>query len=674
MSLNNLGYVRVAACAPEVIIGDPEANADRMIAELKKFARDQVALVLFPELGLTGYTCEDLFFTQGLHKACERALTRLLAATKNITAVIGLPWQTTDGRLLNCALVASNGRVCGVVPKLTQPNYGEFYELRWFTGGGDVSETVNHNTLGTFQIDHRQLFDLGSGGSNARFAIEICEDLWTPQPPGAAHALAGADFILNPSASNELIGKADYRRDLVRMTSAQRLCAYLYASSGPTESTKDVVFGGHLLAAENGQQIAESARFELAGSRIVTEFDAQRLRHERMQNISFAQAPRTTGYRIVHCDTVIKPLKSLYRTYDKHPFVPDSAPQNSAEFDARATEIMSIQATGLARRMASAHINHLVLGLSGGLDSTQAFLVALDALSILGLDVSHLHAFTLPGPGTSKLTKGSAHKMCEVTGVSLEEISINKAVAGHLKDLGHPADAQDVVFENAQARERTQILFNQANKLSALVVGTGDLSELALGWCTFNADHMANYNVNAGVPKTMMSYLVRWYADHRANKELAKVLLRVLDTPISPELLPPAAGKITQSTETIIGPYELHDFFLYHFMRNGFEPEKIFVLAVNSFSGHYTAGVIKKVLHTFFRRFFTQQFKRTTLPPGPKIGSVSLSPRGDWRMPDEADVSAILKTIDALKVTKSAGRSTAAQKKLPKKTVKRKRS
>ena len=670
MSLNNLGYVRVAACAPEVVIGDPEANTDHMITALRKAARDQVALVLFPELSLTGYTCEDLFFTQGLHTACESALARLVAATKNITAVIGLPWQTTDGRLLNCALVASNGKVCGVVPKLTQPNYGEFYELRWFTGGGDVSETVHHKTLGTFLIDHRQLFDLG----NARFAIEICEDLWTPQPPGAAHALAGADFILNPSASNELIGKADYRRDLVRMTSAQRLCAYLYASSGPTESTKDVVFGGHLLAAENGQLIAESARFELAGSTIVTEFDAERLRHERMQNISFGQAPRSGGYQTVNCAATIKTLKNLRRTYDKHPFVPDDAPQNSKEFDARAREIMAIQATGLARRMRSAHIDHLVLGLSGGLDSTQAFLVALDALEQLDLDVSHLHAFTLPGPGTSKLTKGSAHKMCEVTGVPLEEISINKAVTGHLKDLEHPVDARDVVFENAQARERTQILFNQANKLSALVVGTGDLSELALGWCTFNADHMANYNVNAGVPKTMMSYLVRWYADHRADKPLATVLLRVLNTPISPELLPPAAGKITQSTETIIGPYELHDFFLYHFMRNGFEPEKIFLLALDSFAGHYTPTVIKKVLHTFFRRFFTQQFKRTTLPPGPKVGSVSLSPRGDWRMPDEADVSAILKRIDALKVAKGSARSTAAPKKLPKKTVKRKRS
>lgn len=664
MTFNTLGYLRVAASAPQVVIGDPMANADLMIAELRRLAREQVALVLFPELSLTGYTCEDLFFTQALHTDCAAALTKLVAATKNITAVIGLPWQTTSGKLLNCALVASNGRVCGIVPKLTQPNYGEFYEMRWFTSGADVCEDVVHATLGNFRIDHRQIFEL----DNTRFAVEICEDLWTPQPPGAAHALAGAELILNPSASNELIGKADYRRELVRMTSAQRLCSYLYASSGPTESTKDIVFGGHLIAAEDGQLLTEGERFLLEGCSIVTEFDAQRLRHERMQNISFGSATRPADYQTVRCEAQPKPLKNLKRTYVAHPFVPN----DGAEFDARAREIMAIQATGLARRMRSAHIEHLVLGLSGGLDSTQAFLVALDALTKLGLPHNHLHAFTLPGPGTSKLTKGSAHQLCEATNVPLEEISINAAVTQHLKDLSHPASARDVVFENAQARERTQILFNQANRLSALVVGTGDLSELALGWCTFNADHMANYNVNAGVPKTMMSYLVRWYAEHRASAELAPVLLRVLDTPISPELLPPAEGKITQSTETIIGPYELHDFFLYHFMRNGFEPEKIFLLALDSFAGSYNAKTIKTVLHTFFRRFFTQQFKRTTLPPGPKVGSVSLSPRGDWRMPDEASVTGLLTRIDAIRAPSATKPKNSSKKKTQTKSTKKK--
>ena len=642
MNFSDFGYVRVAACAPEVHIGDPQANAANIVAELKALARDQVSLALFPELSLTGYTCEDLFFSQALHTECATAIATVVAATKNITAVIGVPWQTRCGKLLNCALVASKGRVCGIVPKLMQPNYAEFYEMRWFSSGAGVSEQVNHPELGEFLVDHRQLFDLG----NARFAIEICEDLWTVEPPGAAHALAGAEIILNPSASTDLIGKSDYRRDLVRMTSAQRLCGYLYSSSGPTESTKDVVFGGHLLAAENGQILAESERFNLAKSDLITEFDAERLRHDRMQNISFANAPRPAGYHTANCAAPQKALKNLKRQYTAHPFVPD----DGAEFDARAREIMSIQATGLARRMHSANIDHLVIGLSGGLDSTQAFLVALDALKQLSLTTKHLHAFTLPGPGTSGHTRDSAHLLCKLTRVPLEEISIAAAVNQHLADLKHPDDARDVVFENAQARERTQILFNQANKLNALVVGTGDLSELALGWCTFNADHMANYNVNAGVPKTMMAYLVRWYAEHRASKKLGDVLLRVLDTPISPELLPPADGKISQSTETIIGPYELHDFFLYHFMRNGFEPEKIFALASTSFAGEYSPRQIKTVLHTFFRRFYTQQFKRTTLPPGPKVGSVSLSPRGDWRMPDEASVNRILARIKAIRL------------------------
>ena len=666
MKLNDLGYIRVAACAPEVVIGDPLANADHIVTQLRALASQQVALALFPELSLTNYTCEDLFFSQALHTDCAQAIEQVVAATKGITAVVGVPWQTRDGRLLNCALVASNGKVCGLVPKLMQPNYGEFYEMRWFTSGADVSERVTHRILGDFLIDHRQLFDLGQ----ARFAIEICEDLWTVQPPGAAHALAGAELILNPSASNELIGKSDYRRDLVRMTSAQRLCGYLYCSSGPTESTKDIVFGGHLLAAENGQVIAEADRFQLAGSQLITEIDAEHLRHERMQNISFANAPRPGNYLTVVCGAAQKTLKQLTRSYPPQPFVPN----DGAEFDARAREIMVIQATGLARRMRSANISHLVLGLSGGLDSTQAFLVALDALELLQLPPSHLHAFTLPGPGTSKRTKGSAHQLCEHTDVPLEEISIDAAVKQHLQDLNHPASARDNVFENAQARERTQILFNQANKLSALVVGTGDLSELALGWCTFNADHMANYNVNAGVPKTMMSYLVRWYAEHRSSAALGKVLLRVLDTPISPELLPTADGKITQSTEAIIGPYELHDFFLYHFMRNGFEPEKIFLLALDSFAKTYSGKQIKEVLHTFFRRFYTQQFKRTTLPPGPKVGSVSLSPRGDWRMPDEASVVRILAQIKAITVPAGKTVATRTRSAKPARSSKTKRS
>ena len=655
MTLTAFGYLRAAAVAPEVALADPAANAERAAVELKRLARQQVSLVLFPELSLTGYTCEDLFFSQAMHTDLPAALGQVAAATRNLAAVVGLPWLTDDGRLLNCAAVLAGGRLRGIVPKSTPPNYSEFYERRWFTSGADVALDVEHPALGAFRIDRRQLFDV----DGVAFALEICEDLWTVAPPGAAHALAGADLILNPSASNDLIGKAEYRRDLVRMTSAARLCGYLYASSGPTESTKDVVFGGHLLAAENGQLIAESERFALDGSVLVTEFDAERLRHDRMQNISFAAAARPHGYRRIDCGVTRKPLKQLNRRYRPHPFVPD----DGAEFNARAQEIMAIQSTGLARRMRSASIDHLVLGLSGGLDSTQAFLVALDTLDKLGLGHDHLHAFTLPGPGTSTHTRDSAHQLCAHTGVDLNEIRIDAAVAQHLDDLGHPGDARDVVFENAQARERSQILFNQANRLRALVVGTGDLSELALGWCTFNADHMANYNVNAGVPKTMMSYLVRWYAEHRAGSDLAAVLLRVLDTPISPELLPPADGQIAQSTEQIIGPYELHDFFLFHYVRHGFEPEKIFHIARDSFGNAYSPKVLKGWLRVFFQRFFSQQFKRTTLPPGPKVGTVSLSPRGDWRMPDEASARALLERIDAIALPAArSGKRSGAKK------------
>ncbi|MEM7220468.1 MAG: NAD(+) synthase [Pseudomonadota bacterium] len=653
MNANDFGYVRAAAVAPALALGEPQENARVLAANLRRLARERVAIALYPELCLTGYTCEDLFLSQGLLTEIDLALEIVAKATQGIVAVVGLPWRMADGRLLNAAAVVANGQIIGVVPKSTQPNYGEFYELRWFVSGAEVDEVIAHPKLGTFRICRDQLFEVGG----LAFAVEICEDLWTVEPPGARHALAGADLILNPSASNELIGKAAYRRDLVRMTSAQRICGYLYASSGPLESTKDVVFGGHVIAAEDGQPLGEGDRFDFAGSSLTVEFDAQRIRHERAQNISFAGAARPTGYTRIDCGVAQRPLASLSRTLTAHPFVP----ADPEEFAHRAHEIMAIQAAGLARRMLAARCERLVIGLSGGLDSTLAFLVALDALAKLELPAQNLHAFTLPGPGTSSQTLGSAHRLCEAAGLAIAEISIAPAVEQHLKDLDHPQDARDVVFENAQARERTQILFNQANKLGALVVGTGDLSELALGWCTFNADHMASYNVNASVPKTMIAYLVRWYGEHRASEALLGVLEAVLDTPISPELLPPEDGRIAQSTETLIGPYELHDFFLFHFLRSGFEPEKIFFLACASFSNTYKPKTIQGWLAVFFRRFYTQQFKRTTLPPGPKIGSVSLSPRGDWRMPDEASVDRLLERIDGLPV-KSKGSAKSRRK------------
>ncbi len=633
-----LGYCRMAAVSPVLDLAEAEANARTMAEHLARLRDDGVQVAVFPELGLTGYTCEDLFFTAPLLEASRTALSELASACQGIVAVVGLPWQLADGRLLNAAAVLGDGRVLGVVPKSTQPNYGEFYEMRWFVSGADVEQTVDHPTLGRFLVTPRQIFDAGP----FRFGVEICEDLWVPEPPGIRACLAGAEIVLNLSASNEAIAKADYRRDLLRMTSARGLCGYLYASSGPMESTKDIVFGGHVMAAENGLMLAEGARYAFDGAEVVVDFDMERLRHERMSNISFAGAPRPHGYTAVPTPVAASPVHTLLRPVDAHPFVPE----DEHLFDARAQEIFAIQSTGLARRMRAARCDTLVIGLSGGLDSTQAYLVALAALDKLGIDRSHLHAITMPGPGTTEHTRTSAHELGDATGVAVRQISIAAAVEQHLQDLEH--SEHDVVFENAQARERTQILFNYANKHGGIVVGTGDLSELALGWCTFNADHMANYNVNASVPKTMMRYLVRWYAVHRADDALALVLNKVLDTPISPELLPAEEGRITQHTEDIIGPYELHDFFLYHFLRAGAGPARLHALACIAFDGIYPPAVVKKWLAVFFRRFYTQQFKRTTLPPGPKVGTVSLSPRGDWRMPDEAGLAHILQAIEEL--------------------------
>ncbi len=628
----------MAAVSPVLDLAEPLVNA-RIIAEHLARLREQgVQVAVFPELCLTGYTCEDLFFTAPLLEASRKALSELATACQGIVAVVGLPWQLADGRLLNAAAVLGDGRVLGVVPKTTQPNYGEFYEMRWFVSGADVEQTVEHPNLGRFIVTPRQIFDAGA----FRFAVEICEDLWVPEPPGIRACLAGAEFVLNLSASNEAIAKADYRRDLLRMTSARGLCGYLYASSGPMESTKDIVFGGHVMAAENGVMLAEGERYAFDGAEVIVDFDIERLRHERMSNISFASAPRRANYTAVPTPMAVSPVNNLLRPMDAHPFVPE----DEHLFDARAQEIFAIQSTGLARRMRAARCDTLVIGLSGGLDSTQAYLVALAALDKLGIDRSNLHAITMPGPGTTEHTRTSAHELGDATGVAVRQISIAAAVQQHLKDLEH--SEHDVVFENAQARERTQILFNYANKHGGIVVGTGDLSELALGWCTFNADHMANYNVNASVPKTMMRYLVRWYAVHRADDALARVLNKVLDTPISPELLPADEGRITQHTEDIIGPYELHDFFLYHYLRAGAGPAKLYALACLAFEGTYSPAVVKKWLTVFFRRFYTQQFKRTTLPPGPKVGTVSLSPRGDWRMPDEAGLANILQAIEEL--------------------------
>ncbi len=637
VNFQDFGYLRTAAVAPVLTLANPAANAKTIIKHLRDLEKQKVAIALFPELCLTGYSCEDLFFSTSLRQQVVTALNSIAKATSNIIAVVGAPWRTSDDRLLNVAVILAGGQVRGMVPKTAHPNYAEFYERRWFVAADDLDEELTEFNNDA-RISRQQIFQCG----DRQFAVEICEDLWAPSSPGAAHSLAGAELMLNLSASNELVSKADYRRDLVRMTSAQRICGYLYASSGAMESSKDVVFGGHCLAAESGALLGESERFSLGAQQLIVDFDFNKLGHDRLHNNSFMNAPRPGGYRRVALNASKHKLTKLTRHYPAHPFVPSDIEHR----DANASEILNIQATGLARRMLAARTQGLVIGLSGGLDSTLAFLVCLAALDKLNLPLKNLHALTLPGPGTSKKTKTNAHALAEAAGVALKEISIAAAVKQHLSDLEH--QKTDVVFENAQARERTQILFNYANKVGGIVVGTGDLSELALGWCTYNADQMANYNVNASVPKTLVSSLVNWYARERSNPKLAKVLGKVLATPISPELLPLKGGEIAQETEAIIGPYELHDFFLHHWLRNGFTPSKIFHLALVAFQGSYSRTVIKKWLRLFFARFFSQQFKRTTAPPGPKVGSVSLSPRGDWRMPDEADASAMLAEIDAL--------------------------
>ena len=639
MTLSELGMVRVAAAAPTVTLAAPARNAEATLAEAHRLHGAGVACAVFPELGITGYTVEDLFHSEPLLRDTTEALVRLCRENPLPLLVVGAPWRLRDGRLMNCGFVIGGGRLLGAVPKAVHPNQAEFYDLRWFKPGYDVNETEVHPDLGTFHVRTDQLFQLG----DCHVGVELCEDLWSPAPPGSTACLAGAQVIVNLSASNELIAKADYRRDLVRMTSARNVCAYVYASAGPTESTKDVVFGGHCLIAENGQLLAESDRYALAGTAVTADVDVAHLEHDRQQNASFGMSLGRRPFRRVANPAPLPAVDDLARPIARQPFVPDDA----HEFEARANDILAIQATGLARRATSIGEPSLVIGLSGGLDSTLAFLVCLEALDKLDASSSRLQAVTMPGPGTSERTLGNARRLAEAAGAPLTEIAIDAAVTQHLEDLNHEGE-HDITFENAQARERTQLLFNFANQAGGIVVGTGDLSELALGWCTYNADHMASYNVNASVPKTLVAYLVRWYAAHRAPPALAAVLADVLDTPISPELLPPADGEISQQTEAIVGPYALHDFFLYHYLRYGSAPAKIFALATHAFDGAYEPAVIKHWMKQFFRRFFTQQFKRTTLPPGPKVGSVSLSPRGDWRMPDEADVEQLLAEVDKL--------------------------
>ncbi len=640
MDYGKLGFHRVAVVQPRVRLADPLANAREIDAWAKRAAARGASVVLFPELSITGYTCEDLFHSRGLLDGVREALGWLSLSTVQHQAVlvVGAPCALTDGRLFNAAFVLEGGHIVGAVPKIHIPNHGEYYERRWFASGRDVDVRVRDDAMGDFRLSSRQLFARG----NLTFAIEICEDLWAPIPPSGEHALAGAAAIFNPSASNELVAKADYRRDLVRQQSARLLAGYVYASSGPTESTKDLVFGGHGIVAECGVLLAESERFARDGAMAVADLDVERLVHDRLRNATWTGAPRPGfAYETVELPPPAS-LPALERTFAPTPFVPD----DPATRDERAAEILSIQAHGLARRLDGCSARPVV-GVSGGLDSTLALHVAVRATRLLARSPADVVAVSLPGPGTSGRTRRSASALASALGVTFREIPIAAAVEQHFRDLGHDPSRHDVVYENSQARERTQILFDLANAVGGLVVGTGDLSELALGWCTYNADHMASYAVNVGVPKTLVRHLIDWFGQHEASGATREVLAEVLATPISPELLPPSAdGAIAQETEALIGPYLLHDFFLYHHLRHGSSPRRILALATLAFDGEFPPDAIRGWLRVFLERFHRQQFKRTCLPPGPKVGTISLSPRGDLRMPDEVDPAWLLAQLD----------------------------
>lgn len=646
-SMHDKGYVRVATVTPNIKVADCEYNKLKIIETLKEVIEKDVELVVYPELCITGYTCGDLFYQDILLSEVEKSIGEIcdFLSTHSMMVVIGAPLRV-KAQLYNCAIVINRGKILAIVPKKYLPNSGEFYEKRWFASGFNIDGNERILYCGQdvlfgcdvlFQHDRYKPLIVG---------IEICEDLWAPIPPSSYYCQAGATLILNPSTSNEAVGKSEYRKGLVKHQSAKAMLAYAYVSSGFGESTTDLVFGGHGLICENGAVLEESKRFNYQSTITIADVDIDKINHDRSKSTSLREHLKNREGSYVFISFTTKDTQhELMRNINAHPFIPgDEQARNTI-----CEEIFNIQTMALAKRASHIGFPTMVIGISGGLDSTLALLVCTKTCDELEIDRKNILAVTMPGFGTTDRTYNNAIALMKKLQVSMDEISIKDACIQHFKDIKHSLDQRDVTYENAQARERTQILMDLANKSGGIVVGTGDLSELALGWATYNGDHMSMYGVNAGVPKTLVRYLVEWIADTHEDKEIREILKDICSTPVSPELLPPDEdGKIAQKTEDLVGPYELHDFFLFNVVRCGYSPKKIYYLGKIAFKGQYSDEVILKWLKNFYKRFFTQQFKRSCMPDGPKVGTVSLSPRGDWRMPSDASNAIWMKELENL--------------------------